>query len=114
MNGVNVPDYGGRSVHDNAVRAAQSIIERAARHNDQRQPNPDWDVRAEVYAKSVGRVEMFMIAGNGPTEHVCFVFDEEGDLNHAYLHYTSSGDGAVILLGQFDGEDLYKQMKGYR
>lgn len=114
MNGTNVPDYGGRSVYENAVRATESVIDRAVRHNDQREPNPEWDVRAEVYGKTVGRVEKYMIAGNGPTEWVCFVFDEEGDLDHAYLHYSSSPDSAVVLLGQFDGEDLYQQMKDYR
>lgn len=114
MNGMNIPDYGGRTVYDNAERAAMSVIERAIRHNDLREPNPDWDVRAEVYGKTVGRVEKYMIAGNGPTEWVCFVFDEEGDLDHAYLYYASAGDNAVVILGQYDGEDLYAQMKGYR
>lgn len=114
MNGTDAKDYGDRTVFDNAVRMTQNLIERAVRHNDQRQPNPDFDVRSEVYGKTVGRVEQYMIAGNGPTAYVCFVFDEDGDLDHAYLHYASSGDSAVVLLGQFDGEDLHKQMRGYR
>lgn len=114
MNGTNVPDYGGRTVFDNAVRTAEDVIERAIRHNGLRQPNPEWEVRAEVYAKSVGRVEQYMIDGNGPTAYACFVLDEDGDLDYAYVHYVSSSDGAIVLLGQLDGEDLYKQMRSYR
>lgn len=114
MNGVDIPDHGGHTVSENATRAAESVIERAIRHDGQRGPNPEWDVRSEVYAKAVGRVEQYMIAGFGPTEWLCFVFDEDGDLDHAYLRYVSSGDPALIHFGQFDGEELYKQVKGFQ
>jgi hypothetical protein len=114
VNGIDVPDYGGRSVYENAERAAKDVIERAIRHNDRRLPNPEWDVRANVYDKRVGRVEMYMIAGGGPTEWLCFVLTPTGEFDHAYLRYVSSGDPAIVHFGQYDGESLYEQVKGYR
>ncbi len=114
VNGMNIPDHGGRSVFENAARAARDVIERAIRHDGVRAANPEWDVRTEVYAKGHGRVERYLIAGGGPTEYLYFVFDEDGDLDHAYLRYSSTGDIAIVPFGPFDAEDLYKQVEGYR
>lgn len=114
MNGTTERDYGGRTVYENAERMAQDVIERAVRHEGRREPNPEWDVRSEVYAREVGRVEQYLIAGNGPTGWLVFVLDSDDTLGHAYLRYVSAGDAALVHLGQFDGEDLYKAVREYR
>lgn len=115
MNGTDVPDYGGRTVFENAARMAQDVIERATRLPDgTRGPNPEWEARGEVYAKSSRRVEEYMIAGNGPSAWLCFVFHIDNELAYAYLRYVSSGDPAIIHFGQYDGEVLYQQVKRYR
>lgn len=114
MNGITDRDANGRTVYENAERLTLSVIEDAIRHEGLRQRNPEWDVHSEVYGKSVGRVEEFMIAGNGPSAWLCFVLDADGDLHYAYLRYVAAGEPALVHLGQYDGEELYKAVKGYR
>jgi hypothetical protein len=114
MNGNDSQDYGERTVLENAERSAADLIERAIRHQGLRRANPDFDVRAEVYARARLRTEMFMVAGNGPTEWVCFVLDDDGDIHHAYFLYCSASGSSTIVLGQFDAEDLYKLMRAYQ
>lgn len=114
MNGTDREDYGGRTVYENAEISARTVIESAVRFEDMRQPNPDWDPRAEVFERQTFRMEQFTIGLNGPTEYLCFVFKEDGDMDHAYLHYSSAGDSAIVQLGQFDAEDLYERVKDYR
>jgi hypothetical protein len=75
------------------------------------------DIRGEVYSREGGGVESFMVAGNGPTAYVVFVFkenEEERDLDYAFMHFSNGGESAVHLYSQWHAEDLYEAMKGYQ
>lgn len=48
-----------------------------------------------TYDDGVGKAERYMVCGNGPTAYLYFIFDDDGDIDHAYLEF-STGDGRTV------------------
>lgn len=64
------------------------------------------------YAHTDNRAESFMIAGNGPSAWVWFVFDTEGAWDHAYIEYVDSEDRAFVEIPHHKIERLYNALHG--
>lgn len=54
--------------------------------------------RADVYAHEEVRAESFMLAGNGPSVWVWFVYDSTGDFDHVYIEYADSEGTAIAMI----------------
>jgi hypothetical protein len=64
-----------------------------------------------VYAHEIGKWERFMLAGNGPTVYAYFLFDEEGDVDHAYIEYCESTGNALAVVPSHRTDELLSALR---
>jgi hypothetical protein len=81
-----------------AVTFAKGVI--ADFENDEITPDSGY-----VYGVGRQHAETFMLAGNGPTAHAVFLFDN-GEVDTGYIEYTES-TGEIVRLPDWIAADLY-------
>lgn len=113
-NGTEAPasyDRQGRSRYEAAVAIVENLV---AEYND---PDGGEGIVAH-YGRDIRRVETFMVAGNGPTAHVVFIWTlpnvpgEEAELDSCHLEYYDT-DRCIVPIPDQVAEQLRDGFRNY-
>lgn len=67
--------------------------------------------RGYTFAHSQVQAESFMLAGSGPAAWAWFVYDEDGEVDHAYFEYCTWDERALVPIPSHLWGTLLKALK---